>query len=166
MADLFAPLCSITSTQRRRFFWAVWWSGPPTQIPFRKPDAEGGGATTREEALAAAEAHAKMKLVVVDALWARAWMRILRGQAPWPSKASRESQGAPRADGVPSPDSIWGILGITRDATMDDLKAAYRKRARETHPDHGGSAEAFQRVLRAHREAKARLSKPRSKRSK
>ena len=40
----------------------------------------------------------------------------------------------------------WEVLGIKNGATQDEIKAAYRKKAKETHPDHGGSAEAFQQV--------------------
>lgn len=40
-------------------------------------------------------------------------------------------------------------LGVEKDASADDIKRAYRKRARETHPDHGGNAEAFARVSTA-----------------
>lgn len=163
MSELFAPVCSIATTQRRRFFWAAWWSGPPEHIPFRKPDASDGGAPTREAALAAAKARAGFDLVVVDSLWARAWMRVLRGQAPWPSRASQ----TPRAEIAASspPGSIWAILGVARNATLADVKAAYRKRALETHPDHGGDAEEFKRVVRAYREAQKRLAKPKRRRA-
>jgi hypothetical protein len=167
VSRLFAPACSITSTKRRRFFWAAWWSGPPARVPFEKPDASDGGAATREEALAAAEKRAGMKLVEIDPLWARAWMRILRGEPPWPSKASREPRGAvaersPRSGGDSA--SIWQVLGVGQDVTEAELKAAYRKRVLETHPDHGGDDAAFRRVLHAYDEAKRRLRRPRPRR--
>jgi len=161
--ELFAPVCSITTTQRRRFFWAAWWSAPPSRTPFRKPDASNGGASTYEEALAAAELRVGGKVVVIDALWARAWIRVLRGEGPWRSSTGHE----PRRASVPAPatpDSVWAILGVTRDVTAAELKLAYRRRALETHPDHGGDAEAFQRVVHAYREASLRLRKPRPRR--
>ena len=165
MSQLFAPLCSITTTKRRRFFWAVWSSGPPTHVPFKKPDAADGGAATREEALAAAEKKVGTTLTEIDPLWARAWIRILRGQAPWPSKASREPIGArPKPEGLPSGEtSIWELLGVSRDATEAELKAAYRKRVLEAHPDHGGDNETFRRIVSAYLEARRRLRKPRRK---
>lgn len=163
MTDLFAPVCSISMTKRRRFFWAAWWSGPPTRVPFRKPDASDGGAATHAEALAAAERSAGRSLVLVDPLWARAWIRILRGEPAWPSKASREPQGK-TASKTPAGESIWSVLGVSRDVTLDELKAAYRKRALETHPDHGGDDESFRRVVRAYEEAQRRIKKPRSRR--
>lgn len=41
------------------------------------------------------------------------------------------------------------VLGVDRDADRDEIKAAYRERSKETHPDNGGSDEAFKRVGRA-----------------
>ena len=35
------------------------------------------------------------------------------------------------------------ILGLDGDATPDDVKSAYRRLARATHPDKNGSAELF-----------------------
>ena len=42
------------------------------------------------------------------------------------------------------------ILGLTFPFTLQDLKRAYRKRALETHPDSGGTAEAFRSVHTAY----------------
>jgi hypothetical protein len=89
----------------------------------------------------------------------------LRGETPWPSRASREPRraGAIERSGAANA-SVWATLGVTRDVTEDELKAAYRKRALETHPDHGGEDEAFRRVVRAYEEAQRRLRKPRPRR--
>jgi hypothetical protein len=165
VSSLFAPVCSITTTKRRRYFWAAWWTGPPTRAPFRKPDASDGGAETLEEALADAERRAGRTLKLVDPLWARAWIRVLRGEPVWPSKASREPR-VPRegASGAPEEGSIWATLGVVRTATEEELRAAYRKRALETHPDQGGDRESFQRVVRAYAEARRRLRKPKARR--
>lgn len=164
MTSLFAPVCSITKTKRGRWFWAAWWTRPPTQVPFRKPDAEGGAAKSREEALAAAEKRAGASLTEIDSLWAKAWMRVLRGQQPWPSKASREPRAPRRERAAPTAESVWSLLGITAQATQAELKAAYRKRATETHPDRGGDPETFRRVVAAYAEAKKRIKKPRRRR--
>lgn len=40
-------------------------------------------------------------------------------------------------------------LGVAPDATPDEIKAAARRRSKDTHPDRGGDAEAFQRVRQA-----------------
>jgi len=161
VTELFAPSCSITMTKRRRFFWAAWWTAPPTRVPFRKPDASDGGASSYEAALAAAEKRAGTALTIVDPLWARAWIRVLRGEHPWPSASTEvpRSRSLDRPE-VPS-DSVWAVLGVTRDVTEDDLKLAYRKRALETHPDHGGDPVAFRRVLDAYKDARRRLRRPR-----
>lgn len=41
------------------------------------------------------------------------------------------------------------VLGVEPDADAGEVKRAYRKRAKETHPDNGGSTDAFERVNRA-----------------
>lgn len=44
-------------------------------------------------------------------------------------------------------DNPYEILGVPEDANNDDIKAAYRKKAKDTHPDvEGGNSEQFQRV--------------------
>lgn len=160
MTELFAPVCSITTTKRRRFFWAAWWTSPPVRVPFKKPDASDGGAGTVEEAMAAAEKRAGMTLGRIDPLWARAWIRILRGEEAWPSKRSAE----PRVRTVTETNdraSVWAILGVTRDVTTEELKAAFRQKALATHPDRGGDDASFRAVLRAYEEAQRRLKRPR-----
>lgn len=45
----------------------------------------------------------------------------------------------------------YAALGVGLGATPDQIRAAYRAKARETHPDRGGSAETFGRVQAAYR---------------
>ena len=166
MTQLFAPVCSITITKRRRFFWAAWWSGPPMRVPFRKPDASDGGAATLEEALAAASLAAGASLHLVEPKWARACLRMLRGQPPW-SGAESQSRRAAR---TPSPEaapnaSIWEVLGVPARVSLEELKLAFRRRALETHPDQGGDAEAFRRLLEAYEEAQRRVRRPAPKKT-
>ena len=47
-------------------------------------------------------------------------------------------------------DEPFQVLGISVQSTMDQIKAAYRRLAATTHPDRGGSAEAFCRVREAY----------------
>lgn len=47
------------------------------------------------------------------------------------------------------PMSLYEDLGVPRDADPAAIKRAYRKRARDTHPDVGGDRKAFERVSRA-----------------
>jgi hypothetical protein len=179
--ELFSPAVSITMTKRRRFFWAAWWSSAPAHVPFVKPDASDGGFATYEDAQAAAEKRAGgLALSPLDPLWARAWIRILRGEAAWPSKSSREPTTNPQAtatatatkeEGSPpladeEPTSIWSILGVNRNTvTLNELKAAYRARVLEAHPDQGGKGDQFQRVMRAYAEAQRRIKKPQKKKT-
>lgn len=158
-AGLFAPQCSITRTQRRRFFWAAWWSAAPSREPFRKPDAASGGARTRDEALRAAERAAGRALVEIDGSWARAWARVVAGKPPWPP-AREAHDTAPRAAAASAHrPSAWAILGLDPRATVAEIKAAFRKRALETHPDRGGDARAFDEVKRAYDHALALRAK-------
>jgi hypothetical protein len=151
---LFAPVCAIAPSRRRRFSWAAWWTGAPVRKPFRKPDAFEGGARTRAEALAAAERAAGCKLTEIEAGWARAWANILIGKEPWTSSAERRAAGeAPRARANNDAISIWQTLRLEPNATLSEIKRAYRLRALETHPDRGGSAEAFRQVQRAYERA-------------
>lgn len=45
---------------------------------------------------------------------------------------------------------LYEILGVPRDATVADIKKAYRKLVQKLHPDKGGNPEDFQKVERAH----------------
>jgi hypothetical protein len=44
----------------------------------------------------------------------------------------------------------YAVLGLSRDASTEDIVAAFRRRARESHPDRGGSSEDFQSVKRSY----------------
>ena len=43
----------------------------------------------------------------------------------------------------------YKMLGVARDATPEQIKKAYRKLAREYHPDAGGDEEKFKDVNEA-----------------
>src|SRR5688500_18339547 len=45
---------------------------------------------------------------------------------------------------------LYEILGVARDASDDDIKRAYRQRARELHPDAGGDEEQFKELTTAY----------------
>lgn len=49
------------------------------------------------------------------------------------------------------------ILGVTKNATESDIRQAYRKRAKNAHPDAGGSADEFERVQAAYEYLMANL---------
>jgi len=153
---LFAPVCAITATRRRRFLWVAWWTAAPSRSPFRKPDAFEGGARTREEALSAAQRAAGCTLLEIESGWARAWANVLIGKDPWPpsQQARHAAAEAPRPrSAVAAKPSIWRTLGLKPEATLPEIKSAYRKRALEAHPDRGGSDSAFRALQTAYESA-------------
>ena len=44
----------------------------------------------------------------------------------------------------------YKVLGLEKNATIDEINAAYKKAARWAHPDGGGSAEEFDEIRQAH----------------
>ena len=46
--------------------------------------------------------------------------------------------------------SLYDLLGISRDASPDEIKKAYRKKAVIEHPDKGGDNERFQKIQEAY----------------
>lgn len=47
-------------------------------------------------------------------------------------------------------DDLYARLGISRDASQDEIKRSYRKEALKHHPDRGGDTAAFQKIEEAH----------------
>lgn len=45
---------------------------------------------------------------------------------------------------------LYALLGVPRDASAEDIKRAYRRKARESHPDAGGDEETFKRITHAY----------------
>jgi hypothetical protein len=153
----------VVPTRRRRFFWAAWWSGPPVAEPFRKPDAASGGARSREEALAQAERAAGRTLVEIEGRWAGAWVRVLRGEPPWPKAREKATETRANAPERPRAGRAWALatLGLADGATEEEVKRAFRAAALRTHPDRGGDEAAF---IEAKRAAETLAQTPRKKR--
>ncbi len=64
--------------------------------------------------------------------------------------AFAERMGIDEARRVVADDSPYGILGVTDQATWDEIKSAYRKLVMQHHPDKGGDAAAFRRIQGAY----------------
>ena len=47
-------------------------------------------------------------------------------------------------------DCNYSVLGLKRSASDEDIKQAFRTKARETHPDKGGDPEEFRKVREAY----------------
>jgi len=147
VTELASAVVSITRTARGRFFWAAWWTGAPSYAPFRKPDASNGGSRTEAEALAEAERTAQRHLTTIEPYWARAFNRMLRGEAP-PAPPSARPKREERP--ITQPLSSRDVLGVSAQATITEIKRAYRQRALVLHPDRGGDADAFRALTRAY----------------
>jgi hypothetical protein len=160
-ASLDRAVVSIARTQRGRFAWAAWWTGPPTATPFRRPDGSGGGFATWHEARADAERASGRSLADIDSGWAHAFLRTLRGQPALNDGQKRRLAGErPPPRPMPRPRSIWDVLGVSTRATELEIRRAYRLRALETHPDRGGTDEAFRELRAAYEEALRRRRQP------
>ena len=46
-------------------------------------------------------------------------------------------------------ESFYKLLGVSKTATQDEIKKAYRKAAVKNHPDKGGDPEVFKNIQKA-----------------
>lgn len=56
---------------------------------------------------------------------------------------------------LPNAESPYSILGVSRNATREEIEAAFREKAKRAHPDCGGSNEEMQRLNEARQHALA-----------
>lgn len=78
--------------------------------------------------------------------------RCLQGLERDVDAACRGGSGGTRSgtSGSSRPKSPYDVLGISPGASPEEIKAAYRRKALETHPDCGGDAAAFRAVRAAY----------------
>lgn len=50
-------------------------------------------------------------------------------------------------EALPAPEQWWQVLGVTSTASADEIKRAFRAKATDAHPDHGGSDAAIHRLV-------------------
>ena len=87
---------------------------------------------------------------VGDNLWAIAkHIEAVRGQDRWGVGSIEQAFAGYAALQEKTGPSCWDILEINPDATEPQILDAYRRKAREAHPDAGGSSEAFHQVTQA-----------------
>ena len=55
----------------------------------------------------------------------------------------------------------WDVLGVPEGATLDDARHAFRRLARQIHPDYGGDALQFAALVDAYREVEAVVTRRR-----
>jgi hypothetical protein len=66
-----------------------------------------------------------------------AHLEAMRGMARW--GVGTEEQLFTGYAALPPPMQWWDVIGVARDASIDEITRAYRDRARRLHPDVGGS---------------------------
>jgi hypothetical protein len=141
-----AGVVSITSTRRRRFLWCAWLGGAPTRDAFRPPDHfTRGGARSPEDAHAEAERVCGVPLRIVEPTWARAWVRLDRGEPAFYARADRPATPRP----IDAHGEALAVLGLAPGADATEIRIAFKQRALATHPDHGGDDAAFRAVMSA-----------------
>jgi len=87
---------------------------------------------------------------VGDNLWAIAkTIEATRGIERWGSVTAEQAFSGYTTLVEKTGPSCWETLDISIDATEQQILDAYRRKARETHPDNGGSSEAFSAVVAA-----------------
>ncbi|WP_232687488.1 J domain-containing protein [Halobacterium zhouii] len=76
-------------------------------------------------------------------------------ETPDPGELFGEESG--ERDDEADADSVeraFDTLGLPRSASESEVKAAYRERVKDVHPDHGGDRETFERVREAYAAAR------------
>ncbi|CAB9517679.1 expressed unknown protein [Seminavis robusta] len=81
---------------------------------------------------------------------------VLRTDSNTGSLTSKKNNG----DDKNNQESPYKILGLSADASAAQIKSAYRKLAQLTHPDKGGTKEAFHQIAVAYRSLLALHSSP------
>ena len=64
------------------------------------------------------------------------------------------TRGGRAGDATAGVGTAFDRLGLSPTADTDEVKAAYRRRVKDVHPDHGGDSESFKRLQDAYATAK------------
>jgi hypothetical protein len=79
-------------------------------------------------------------------------IEAIRGIERWGASEMME-RAFTAFEALPAPKSCWAILGLEPGAAPADITSAYRAKARDLHPDVGGSEAAMSELNRARDEA-------------
>lgn len=71
-------------------------------------------------------------------------IEALRGMDRWGVGSTKQAFAGYEA--LPAPEQWWQVLGVPQTASKEEIRAAYRRLAREAHPDQGGSDAAMARL--------------------
>jgi hypothetical protein len=83
-------------------------------------------------------------------------VEAIRGMERWGTgqmvdAAFRGFKALPESIITPPPSTSWyTVLGVSSEATREEIKAAYRRMAAATHPDAGGDEAQFARITKAY----------------
>lgn len=75
-------------------------------------------------------------------------IEALRGIERWGSSDLME-RAFTGFEALPAPEQWWQVLGLSQNASVADIKSAYRRLAADAHPDRGGSEGAMARLNNA-----------------
>ncbi|WP_030540591.1 hypothetical protein [Sphingobium sp. DC-2] len=81
-----------------------------------------------------------------------AHIEALRGQERWGVADLQQAFAGHVA--LPRPTPWWEVLGVSSDARLDQINAAYRTAAKTAHPNAGGDRSTWDRLSAAYEEAK------------
>jgi hypothetical protein len=65
-------------------------------------------------------------------------------------RRGRRTRRPPSADEGPSLTEAYDTLGLSPDAEMEEVRATYREKVKDAHPDSGGDEERFKQVTAAY----------------
>jgi hypothetical protein len=83
-------------------------------------------------------------------LWAIALhIEALRGQERWGVGSIEQAFAGYTALPTPTRQDPWEVLGVTAEASEEQISEAFKAKARTAHPDAGGSTEAFAALAHA-----------------
>ena len=157
-------VCAIRRASVAGYFWASWWTSSAAILGVPSPDAHGIVDDRRL-------AHERARAAILDAKGARASVlqldaemaveaaRIVRpareGYLTGESARSEEaSSGAPFGRRSVQTRGAWlSVLQLSWPCSLADVRTAYRRLARERHPDHGGTDAAFDKLTKAYKAA-------------